>query len=116
MLLHENNCNYNSHRFSYKFVFFFVLSDKPKTRIRFFASWWSGSKKYFCFLFIAIRVLLKIYADFNRLLQRNFLTCYCSWYYSSILYVCYFVVYVKNRLFRCYAYLYKHVFKILTEV
>ena len=36
--LHGNNQNYNSYKFSYK----------PKTRIWFSASWWSGNEKYFC--------------------------------------------------------------------
>ena len=51
MFLHQNNRNYNSYRFSYGFAFIllFSLSYKPKTRIRFSATWWSGNKKYFCF-------------------------------------------------------------------
>ena len=52
----------------------FVLSYEPKTRIWFSTSWWSGNEKYFCFLFIASRALLESHAEFNRLLQRNFLT------------------------------------------
>ena len=32
----------------------FALSDKPKTRIRFSASWWSGNEKYFCFFYKGI--------------------------------------------------------------
>ena len=60
--------NYNSYRFSYKFAFIFFLSFspfffsffpyKPKTRIRFLASWWSGNEKCLCFLFIASHALL----------------------------------------------------------
>ena len=46
----------------------FALSYKPKPRIRFSASWWSGNEKYFCFLFITSRALLQSYAEFNRLL------------------------------------------------
>ena len=45
-----------------------VLSYKPKTRIRFSASWWPGNEKYFCFLFIASRALLQSDAEFNRVL------------------------------------------------
>ena len=37
----------------------FCLSYKPKTEIRFSASWWSGNEKYFFFLFIASRALLE---------------------------------------------------------
>ena len=37
----------------------FVLSYKPKTRILFSESWWSGNEKYFFFLFIASPLYLK---------------------------------------------------------
>ena len=47
---------------------FFVPSYKPKTRIRFIASWWSGKEKFFCFLFIVSRDLLQSHVEFNRLL------------------------------------------------
>ena len=46
---------------------FFVLSDKPKPRTRFSASWWSGNEKYSCFLFIASRALLQSHAEFNKI-------------------------------------------------
>ena len=46
----------------------FFISRKPKTRIRFLASWWSDNEKYFCFLFIANHALLQTQAEFNRLL------------------------------------------------
>ena len=65
-----------------RFYPLFVLSYKPKTRIRFSASWWSGNEKYFCFLFTASRALLQSHAELKRLLQRNFLTCYSCLYYS----------------------------------
>ena len=89
IFLYENNRNYNSYIFSYKFAFtlFFFISYKPKTRIRFSASWWSGNEKYFCFLFIASRALLQSYAEFNRPLQRNFLTCY-----SLFIFLVYFIL------------------------
>ena len=38
----------------------FALSCKPKTRTRFLTSWGSGNEKYFCFLFIESRALLKV--------------------------------------------------------
>ena len=69
----------------YSFVFF---SLKPKTRINFSASWWSGNKRYSWLLFIASRASLQRHAEFNSLLQRNFLTCVIpvriivSWYVS----------------------------------
>ena len=60
---------------------FFVLSEKPKTRIKFQVSSWSGNEKYFCFLFKSSRALLSNHTEFNRFLKRNFLTCYsCSYY------------------------------------
>ena len=61
-----------------------VLSYKPKTRIWFSASWWSGNEKYFCFLFISSRTLLQNHGEFNRLLQMNFFTCYSCLYCSSM--------------------------------
>ena len=85
----ENNQNYHSYSFSYKFAFifsFFVLFYKPKTRIRFSASWRSGAENYFCFLFIASRALFQSHVEFIRLLKRNFLTCYFCSYYSSMIY------------------------------
>ena len=57
---------------------------QTKTRIRFSASWWSGNEKYFCSLFIASRALLQSDAEFNRLLKRNFITCYSCLYFSSM--------------------------------
>ena len=65
---------------------------QAKTRIRFSASWWSGSKKYFCFLFIASRALLQSHTEFNRLLQGNFLKCYSCSYYSSMI-----ITHVKSK-------------------
>ena len=49
-------------RFSYRFAFipFFVHSNKPKTRIEFAASSWSGNEKHFCF------ALRQRYAKFSR--------------------------------------------------
>ena len=49
------------------FYLLLVLSYKPKTRIWFSASWWSGNEKYFCFLFIASLALLQSHAEFNRI-------------------------------------------------
>ena len=63
---------------------FLALSYKPKTRIRFSASWQSGNNKCFSFFFIASRALLQSHAEFNRLSYRNFLIFYCCSYYSSM--------------------------------
>ena len=69
MFLHENNRNYNSYRFSCKFAFtrflFFLTNENEESG---FQQVGSGNEKYFCFLFIAIRVLLQSHAEFNRLL------------------------------------------------
>ena len=47
-----------------------------------------SNEKYFCFLFIASCALLESHAKCNRLLLRNFLTCYsCSYYSFMILYI-----------------------------
>ena len=60
IFLHDNNRKYNSYRFSYKFAFMLVLSfltnQKQKSG---FQQWWSGNEKYFYFLFIASRGLLR---------------------------------------------------------
>ena len=41
-------------------------------------------QEIFCFLFIASRALLQRHTEFNRILKRNFLTCYSCSYYSSM--------------------------------
>ena len=65
IVLHENNCDYHSYRFSYKFSFIlFLFCYKPNIWIRFSASCWSGTKKYFCFLFIVSCALLQSHAEF----------------------------------------------------
>ena len=60
-------------------LYFFVFSYKPKTRIRFSASWWFYSEKNFC-VFVYSEPLstskLQSHAELNRLLNRNFLICY----------------------------------------
>ena len=71
MFLYQNNPNYNSYRFSYKFAFILFLSfltnQKQESGFQ-LLSWWSGNEKYFCFVFIASRVLLQSNAEFNRFL------------------------------------------------
>ena len=72
--LYENNRNYNSYSFSYKFALITVIVflEKAKTRIKTWTSCWSGNKKYFCCLFTANRALLLSYIEFNRLLLKYF--------------------------------------------
>ena len=55
----------------------FHLSQIWKTRIKISTGWWSGSKKYFCFLFInkkqvASCALLQRHAEFNRFYKGIF--------------------------------------------
>ena len=72
IFLYENNRNYNFYRFSYKFaliLFLFFLTNQKQE---------SG----FCFLFIASHAMLQNHSEFNRLLKRNFFTCYSCSYYS----------------------------------
>ena len=57
----------------------FVLSYKPKTRIWFSASWWSGNEKYFYFLFIASSAVLQSHAKFNRLFIKEFSYMLFTW-------------------------------------
>ena len=87
-LLNENNCTCNTYKFSYKFTFIplCVPSLKPKARIQFSASWWSGDEKYLCFLIIVSCTLLQGCPKLKRLLLMDFLTCYhCSYYASKSL-------------------------------
>ena len=87
IFLYENNCNYNSYRFSYKFAFILFLSflRNQKQESGFQRAVGLVTRSISFFFFIASRALLQGYAKFNRLLQRNFLTCYsCSCYSSMI--------------------------------
>ena len=61
IFLHENNCNYNSYKFRYKFAFipFLPLLRETKTKNQ-------------------------SHAEFNRFFERNLLTCYSCSYCSSI--------------------------------
>ena len=82
--LHDNNHNYNSYRFSYKFAFILFLPFLTNEKQESSASWWSGNKKYLCFLFIVSCALLQSHVEFKRLLWGNFFKCYSSSYYSSM--------------------------------
>ena len=83
---YESTCNYNSNKFSYKFLFLCLLSfHKNQKRESIFQQVESMVTKIFVFC-IASRAVLQRYAQFSRLLYRNFLTCYSFAYYSSMLY------------------------------
>ena len=66
IFLHENNRNYNSDRFSYKFTFILFLSFLTNQNQE--ASWWSGDEKYFWFFFMVSRALFQSHAEVNMLL------------------------------------------------
>ena len=57
MYLNSNVLSHKSEKPESLTLFFPFLETKHK----FSASWWSGNKKYFCFLFIASPALLKPY-------------------------------------------------------
>ena len=69
IFLHGNNRNYNCNRFSHKFDFilFFVLSYKPKTRIRFSAIQWSGNEKFLLVTFGNFFYLQQVALYFNAM-------------------------------------------------
>ena len=56
------------------FPFFFLSVETKNKRIKFSANRWSGWETFLFFL--ASRAPLQRYAEFNRLLYRNFLTFY----------------------------------------
>ena len=68
-VLHENNRNYNSYRFSSKFTFilflFFLANQKQESR---FQQVGGLIARNICFLFIASRALRESHVEFNRLL------------------------------------------------
>ena len=55
---------------------------ETKSKNEIFSNMVVWNEKWFCFLFIASRALLQRYAEFNRLLEKDFLTCYSNSYYS----------------------------------
>ena len=86
IFLHENNRNYNSYKFSSKFAFilFFSFLTNQKQESGFQEVGDLVTKDVPVFLFIASHALLQRHAEFNRLLERDFLTCYCCSCYSSM--------------------------------
>ena len=66
LYFHENI--YTFYKFSYicALIPFLSFLKNQKIRIKFSTGWWSGNKKYSCFLFIASRTLLQLHAEFNR--------------------------------------------------
>ena len=87
IFLYENNHNYISYRFSYKLAFILFLSflknQKQESGFQQVSDLVTGDISVFC-LYIASGTLLQSQAEFNRLLSRNFLTCYSSSYDSSM--------------------------------
>ena len=80
------NRNYNPYRLlQICFYHPFVLSYKPKKRIWFAASWWSGNEKYFCFLFKRVALCFKAMPNLTYFYKGIFL-CYSCSHYNSILY------------------------------
>ena len=58
---------------------------ETKTKNQIFSKIVACNKTYFCFLFLASRALLQRYAKFNKLVQKDFLTCCSCSYGSSII-------------------------------
>ena len=59
------------------FMHFLSCRRNQNQRINFLVIWCPVIKNYFCYLFIASRVLLQGHAKLISLLQRNFLACHC---------------------------------------
>ena len=79
----KNNYN-NSYKFSNEFAFIYLLSFRKNPKQESSFSLWSGKKKYFCFLFIASRAVLRRYAEFNKLLSRIFDACSSYSFFKTI--------------------------------
>ena len=64
--LYQNSRKYNSYKFSCKFVLIKFLSFRrnQKQELNLQQVCWPGNEKYFCFLFIASRILLQSYDEF----------------------------------------------------
>ena len=85
IILNENNLNYNSYRFSYKFAFIlFYPFLQIKNKVQVFSKLQETFLGFFC-LFIASRALLQCHAQFHRPLKENFLTSYSCSYYSYMI-------------------------------
>ena len=70
LFLYENNCDYNSYIFSYKFVFILFLSfiTNQKQKSGFQQVGGLVTRNISVFLLIVSRALLESHARFNRLL------------------------------------------------
>ena len=87
IFLHENNFNCNSYRFSYKFAFilFLCFLTNQKQEYGFQQADGLVTRNIFVFLFTRSRALLQSHTEFNRLLQRSFLTsCYSCSYTTAL--------------------------------
>ena len=110
---------------SYPFFYSFI---ETKSKNQIFCKLKSYHEKYFCVLFIASRALLQSHADFKRLLQRIFLTCYSYSYYNWMIawytdlsiiymYVCIYIyicmcmyIYTYINKYILYKYIYIHIY------
>ena len=84
IFLHENNCNYNSCRFTNRFLILFLSSHKPKKKIWFSASWWSGNKKYLFFVYSKSCSTLKL-CQIQQTFIKKFSYMLFLFVYSSML-------------------------------
>ena len=86
LILHEYNRSYKSYKISDKFAFILFLSflTNQNQKSSFQLVGFLVMKNISFFLFIANRSLLQSHFEFNKLLLRNFLTCYSCSYYSSM--------------------------------
>ena len=77
-----------SYKFSYKLAYIPVLSShRNQIQHLNFQDVGYLVTRNICFLFIVSRALLQRYTEVNRLLQKDFLTCYSFSYYSSMIYI-----------------------------
>ena len=88
--LKENNWNFNSYKFSYKFLIVTFFSFRINQKQQCFCN-----KKYYCFVFIVICALLQRHAKFNGLLQWNFLLCYSCSFIVSCFYFCIILLHIR---------------------
>ena len=80
IFLHESNCNYNSYRFSYRFVFILFLSFLTnKKQESGFQQVGGLVTRNICFLFIASSAVLQSHAKFNRLFIKEFSYMLFTW-------------------------------------
>ena len=70
IFLHENNCRYNSYRFSSKFAFILFLPFLTNQKQEYGFQQVAGLVTWNIFLFIASRALVQSHAEFNGLIKE----------------------------------------------